>query len=39
MDEKHIANGDVDFDSVITLEPYEKTKYDNYNPNPVYVQR
>ena len=31
MDEKHIANGDVDFDGVIKLEQHEKTKYNNYN--------
>ena len=29
MDEKHIANGDVDFDGVIRLEPHEK-QYNNY---------
>ena len=30
MDERHIANGDVDFDGVIKLEQHEKTKYNNY---------
>ena len=30
MDEKHIANGDVEFDGVIKLEPHVKTKYVNY---------
>ena len=25
MDEKHVANGDVDFDGVIKLEPHENT--------------
>ena len=30
MDEKHVANGDVDFDGVTKLEPHEKTKYNDY---------
>jgi len=27
MDEKHIANGDVDFEGVINLEPHEKKQH------------
>ena len=30
MDEKHIANGDIDFDGVIKLEEHEKIKSNNY---------
>ena len=31
MDYKHIADGDVDFDGVIKLEPHEKIKSNRYN--------
>ena len=37
MDEKQIANGDVDFDGVIELEQHEKTKSNNYNSNTRYL--
>ena len=31
MDQKHIANGDIDFDGVIKLEQHEKIKSNDYN--------
>ena len=38
MDQKHIVNGDIDFDGVIKLEQHEKIKSNDYGNGYQYLQ-